>query len=86
MITRSRLFKRWTALSTGYKSIQWITQLVSQVLIRWIVTYPVDSAIQRLNNRDLMEKALIYKQILLTNSLGKCMENSLEDWYLNIGA
>ena len=30
---------------------QWITQLVSQILIRLIVIYPVDSAIQRLNNR-----------------------------------
>ena len=28
-------------------------QLVSQILIRWIVIYPVDSAIQRLNNRGL---------------------------------
>ena len=30
---------------------QWITQLVSQILIRWIVIYPVDGAIQRLNSR-----------------------------------
>ena len=28
-------------------------QLVSLILIRWIVIYPVDSAIQRLNNRGL---------------------------------
>ena len=28
------------------------TQLVSLILIRWIVIYPMDSAIQRLNNRD----------------------------------
>ena len=27
-----------------------------------------------------MGKALIYKQILLTNSLGKCMEISLENY------
>ena len=33
-----------------------------------------------------MGKALIYKQILLTNSLGKCMEISLENLYLTIGA
>ena len=31
-------------------SIQWIVQLVSQILICWIVIYPVDSAIQCLNN------------------------------------
>ena len=28
-----------------------MTQLVSLILIRWIVIYPMDSAIQRLNNR-----------------------------------
>ena len=44
-----RLFKRWMAPSTGLKSIQWISQLVSLILIHWIVIYPVDSAIQRLN-------------------------------------
>ena len=33
-----------------------------------------------------MGKALIYKQILLTNSLGKCMEISLENLYSNIAA
>ena len=46
-----RLFKRWIAPSTGLKSIQWKVQLVSLILIHWIVIYPVDnSAIQRLNN------------------------------------
>ena len=33
-----------------------------------------------------MGKALIYKQILLTNALGKCMEISLENLCLTIGA
>ena len=33
--------------------MHWITQLVSLVLIRWIVIYPVDSTYQRLNNRGL---------------------------------
>ena len=46
-----RLFKSWIALFTGLKSIHQITQLVSLILIRRIVIYPVDSAIQRLNNR-----------------------------------
>ena len=54
-------------------SNQWIVQLVSLILIRWIVIYkqlfdevehditiyPVDSAIQRLNNRGL-EDMVIY--------------------------
>ena len=30
-------------------------QLVSLILIRWIVIYPVDSAIQRLNNPGLVD-------------------------------
>ena len=34
----------------------------------------------------LMGKALISKQILQTNSLRKCMEISLENLYLDIGA
>ena len=33
----------WIAPFTGLKSIQWITQLVSLIRIRWIVIYPVDS-------------------------------------------
>ena len=40
-------------------------QLVSPILIRWIVIYPVDSAIQRLNNRGQMY------MIPLTKILGK---------------
>ena len=31
----------------------WIAQMASLILIRWIVIYPVDSTIQRLNNPDL---------------------------------
>ena len=31
-----------------------VTQLVSLILIHWIVIYPVDSTIQRLNNRGQM--------------------------------
>ena len=38
--------------------IQRITQLVSQLRIRWIVIYPVDSAIQRLNKRGLALQTL----------------------------
>ena len=38
--------------SKGWSSIPWIAQMVSLILIRWIEIYPVDSAIQLLNNRD----------------------------------
>ena len=43
------------------KDIHWInlypldSQLVSLILIRWIVICPVDSAIQRLNNPGLVQ-------------------------------
>ena len=33
-----------------------------------------------------MENALIFKQILSTNSFKKCMEISLENLYLDVGA
>ena len=36
-------------------AIHWITQLVLLVFIRWIVIYPVDSAIHRLNNWGLID-------------------------------
>ena len=34
--------------------MQWITQLVSVILIHWIAIYPVDSAIQLLNNQGMI--------------------------------
>ena len=34
-------------------SIHWIMQLDCLTLTRWVAIYPVDSAIQRLNNRGL---------------------------------
>ena len=43
-----QLFERWTALSTGYITIQRIAQLVFRN------TYPLDRAIQLLNNRGLV--------------------------------
>ena len=36
-----------------HNAIHWIMQLISLILIRWIVIYPVDSAVQRLNNQGL---------------------------------
>ena len=38
------------------KPIHWIVQLVSLILNCWIVIYPVDSAIQCLNNRGQISK------------------------------
>ena len=43
----------WTALSVGQINIQWISIRETNRAIHWIVIYPVDSAIQRLNNRGL---------------------------------
>ena len=34
----------------------------------------------------LRENAFIFYQILSTNSLRKCMENSLENLYVDVGA
>ena len=34
-----------------YHSIQWTVQSVFLILFRWIVIYPMDSAIQRLNKQ-----------------------------------
>ena len=48
--TRPRLFKRWIALSTGSITIQRISITQINYAICWIVIYPVDSAIQHLNN------------------------------------
>ena len=43
-------FKRWVVPSFEKICIQWITQWVSLIPIRWIVICPLDSDIQRLNN------------------------------------
>ena len=48
--SRSQLCKKQIALSDGSVSIQTIMQLVSQILIRWLVIYPLDSTIQLLTN------------------------------------
>ena len=50
LCTRPQLFKRRIALSAGSISIHRITQLVSQILISWLVIYPLDSTIQLLTN------------------------------------
>ena len=45
------MFKRWIALSTGKITIQRISPRETNCAIKWIDFCPVDSAIQRLNNR-----------------------------------
>ena len=44
------LFQFLIVLSPGWKYIQWIMQLDSLIIIHWIIIYPADSTIQRLNN------------------------------------
>ena len=51
----SQLFEKWITVSTGQITTLRITQVVFQILIRWIVIYAMDSAIQRLNNAGLDE-------------------------------
>ena len=43
-------FKNSITLPNGYIFIQWITQLVSIILIHWKRIYPVEFAIEQLNN------------------------------------
>ena len=42
---------------------RWIVQLVSPILIRWIVIYPVDSTIRRLNNWGLTVLYVPFRQL-----------------------
>ena len=52
--TRPQLFKRYITLS------MWIVQLVSPILIHWMVIYPVHNVIHLLNNRGLMDKNYVW--------------------------
>ena len=40
--------------------VQWIAQLVSVILFRWIVIYPVNIAIHLLNKRGLVSEAFTW--------------------------
>ena len=46
------------ALSIKLISIQWMAELVFLTIIHWIVIYPVDSAIQLLNNKGMAIKII----------------------------
>ena len=60
-----RLFKRWIALSTGSITIQRISIGEINYVIRWIVIYPVDSAIQLLNNQGLMGLSYLWNSCVI---------------------
>ena len=69
-LNRPWLFKGRIVLSKGSISIQWIVQLVSPVLIRCIVIYLLNSAIQCLNNQgkdSILHTCPIRKKSSITN-------------------
>ena len=55
---RRQLLKRWITLSTGQISIQGIKLQFVQILICWIVSYPVERTVQLLNDQgqDFLDK------------------------------
>ena len=60
--------------------MHWTVKLVSQILIRWILIYPVDSAIRRLNNRGLntwnklsRDKCSMNRNIQITEQKDQCI-------------
>ena len=58
------LFKRWIVLSSGRINIYPVdSALVFLILMRWLVIYPMDSAIQRLNNRGLSNRKQSISQL-----------------------
>ena len=60
-------------------------QLVALILIRWIVIYPVDSAIQRLNNRRLVSQQHIPTQTFVKEpSLGSHVQSRCPSLQLSI--
>ena len=61
MDCRNWLFKSWIVLSTGKITIHGIAQLVSLILIRWIVIYLMDTAIHVLNNRACSLNLILWK-------------------------
>ena len=70
LFTWPQMFKRWITLSIGQITIHWIMQLIPIILIRWIVIYPVDSAIQRLNNPTQVEERQSGARFLVQVSKG----------------
>ena len=57
--------------------------------INFLLTIPIhcqEIRLWELINDHLRENALIFYQILTTHSLIKCIENSLENFYVYIGA
>ena len=56
-MSRPWLFKGWIKLSTRYITTQWISVDKINYAIQCMVIYPVDNAINPLNNRGLMFSA-----------------------------
>ena len=67
-LTRGDTIHQVPVVQTLDSAIQWIVQSVFLILIRWIVIYPMDSAIQRLSNRGQMN---LPRQIFNESALGK---------------
>ena len=60
--------------------MHWTVKLVSPMLIPWIVIYPVDSAIRRLNNQGLniwnklsRDKCSMSRNIQITEQKDQCI-------------
>ena len=49
-MNRLQLSKQWIMLSTGQIFTQRLVQMVSLILIFWLVIYPLDSPVQLWNN------------------------------------
>ena len=71
----SQLFKIWIALSTGQITIQWISVRETNWVIHWIEIYPVDSAIQLLNNWGL---EIIGNHMSFNNVSGLTLKRKIE--------
>lgn len=59
---------KWTTLSTGWITIQWIEWFLFPTLIRWIPIYSGDSVFQPSNNRGQKLKRLYHLITQILNS------------------
>ena len=72
-------------LSTGYNHYPADSAiLISVILFRWIVIYPVDSAIQRLNNLGQDKKKKTAKCFCMKNVTGLLYAHSVLVFYKKI--
>ena len=60
--------------------------MVSLILIRWIVIYPVESAIQRLNNRDQgLKRILLLIVSMRIASHAEVLRHGFVSWERTVG-